>query len=156
MGAGGLQQYAQSTYGITMTIEQARMFREKFFKAYQGIARWHKAVGENGARETRTISGRRRLWQDTPPITELLNTPIQGTSADITKKALGILPEKIKGLDIKLVGTVHDEILLEAPDNQANQAAEILRTTMIEAGSVFLKIIPIEIEVSIADSWAEK
>jgi len=111
-------------------------------------------VRGNGAREART--GRRRVWKDHPPITELLNSPIQGTSADITKNALGILSGKLIGTGAKIIGKVHDEIILEAPEHQAESIAEIPRDAMIEGGSEFLKKVPIEVEMVITDNWAGK
>lgn len=87
MGAEGLQRYAQTTYGVNMTLAEAKTFRERFFASYLGIGKWHQAVGHKDIKATRTIGGRRRLWPDSPPITELLNTPVQGTAADITKQA---------------------------------------------------------------------
>jgi DNA polymerase I-like protein with 3'-5' exonuclease and polymerase domains len=66
------------------------------------------------------------------------------------------LPGKLIGTGAKIIGTVHDEIILEVPEDQAESIAEILKDVMIEGGSEFLKKIPIEVEVGIADSWAEK
>jgi DNA polymerase I-like protein with 3'-5' exonuclease and polymerase domains len=54
------------------------------------------------------------------------------------------------------IGTVHDEIILEAPDKTANDAAAILRETMIEAGKAYLGRVPVEVEVAIGETWAEK
>jgi DNA polymerase-1 len=88
--------------------------------------------------------------------TELLNSTVQGSSADITKKALGILPGKLVGTGTKIIGTVHDKIILESPEDQAESISEILREVMIQGGSEFLKKVPIEVEVVISDSWAEK
>ena len=51
---------------------------------------------------------------------------------------------------------IHDEILLEVPIEATDEVAPILKDTMEEAGSVFLKIVPVEAEVVIANSWAEK
>jgi DNA polymerase-1 len=51
---------------------------------------------------------------------------------------------------------VHDEILLEAPVEAADEVALTLKRTMEEAGSVFLKIVPVEAEVVIANCWAER
>jgi DNA polymerase-1 len=155
MGAEGLQRYAQNTYGVNITLTEARIFRERFFSSYLGIGKWHQVVATSGTRETRTIGGRRRLWEDNPPLTELLNTPVQGTSAEITKLALLLLHERIAGFGGKIIGTIHDEILLEAPDDQADELAAILLKTMIEAGSVYVEKIPVDVEVKVADSWAE-
>jgi DNA polymerase I-like protein with 3'-5' exonuclease and polymerase domains len=55
-----------------------------------------------------------------------------------------------------IIGTVHDEIILEVPNEMPNDAAEILRATMIEAGKAFLAGVPVEVEVTIADTRAEK
>jgi DNA polymerase-1 len=56
----------------------------------------------------------------------------------------------------KIIGTVHDEIILEVPDSLAGEAAMILKETMIEAGEVYLGKVQIEVEVTVADTWAEK
>ena len=67
---------------------------------------------------------------------------------------MGILPRKLVGTGAKL--TVQDEIILEAPEDQAESIAEILKVAMIEGGSEFLKKVPIEVEVVITDNWAGK
>ena len=54
------------------------------------------------------------------------------------------------------MGCVHDEILLEAPVEAADEMILILKEIMEEAGSVFLKVAPVKAEVVIANSWAEK
>ncbi|MGA2403178.1 MAG: DNA polymerase [Syntrophobacteraceae bacterium] len=73
----------------------------------------------------------------------MLNTPVQGTSADITKKALALLPQRLADTGGRIIGTVHDEIILEVPDDRANSAAAILRQTMIEAGKAYLVGVPV-------------
>jgi DNA polymerase I-like protein with 3'-5' exonuclease and polymerase domains len=55
-----------------------------------------------------------------------------------------------------IIGTVHDEIILEVPEKMANDAAAILQETMIEAGKAYLSKIPVEVEVTIGETWAEK
>lgn len=157
MGAKGLQGYAKTVYGIDMKLEEAEVFRERFFKAYKGIADWHarmkKAVD---VRESRTLSGRRCVYSDEPGITALLNTPVQGTAADIAKKALGMLAPAVHDLKGHIIATVHDEILLEVPEELAEKAALTLKDIMEKAGAIYIKQIPIIAETTIADSWAEK
>ena len=102
------------------------------------------------------MGDRLRCWQDEPKLTELLNTPVQGTAADITKAALAKLPIALKETGAKLIGTVHDEILLEAPENMANQTANILQQVMEQAGQQYLRNVPVKAEVAIVNSWAEK
>ena len=51
---------------------------------------------------------------------------------------------------------MHDEIILEVPGKMARGAAVILRETLIDAGKVYLGKVPIEVEVTIGETWAEK
>ena len=156
MGAKGLRDYAEKQYGVLMTEQQASDFRNKFFEAYNGIYNWHQSVQSTQDRQTRTLGNRRRIWQDAPKITETLNSPIQGTSADIIKMALCLLHNKISGTDIKVVACIHDEIILEAPINEVEKAQEILRDSMVEAGQVYLKNVPVVVDVSVVGNWSEK
>jgi DNA polymerase I-like protein with 3'-5' exonuclease and polymerase domains len=156
MGAKGLAEYAYNNYGVQMSLKQAETFRKRYFEAYQGIARWHGAIKRRLPREMRTMGDRLRCWQDEPKLTELLNTPVQGTAADITKAALAKLPTTLKETGARLIGTVHDEILLEAPEGKAEQAAQILQQVMEQAGQRYLRKVPVKAEVAIVSSWAEK
>jgi DNA polymerase I-like protein with 3'-5' exonuclease and polymerase domains len=56
----------------------------------------------------------------------------------------------------QIIGTVHDEIIIEVPEGVAGKAAVILKETMIQAGEAYLSKVPIEVEVTIGDSWGEK
>jgi DNA polymerase-1 len=156
MGAKGLAEYAYNNYGVQMSLKQAETFRKRYFEVYQGIARWHGAIKRRLPREMRTVGDRLRRWQDEPKLTELLNTPVQGTAADITKAALAKLPIALKETGARLIGTVHDEILLEAPESTAERAAQILQQVMEQAGHQYLRKVPVKAEVAIVSSWAEK
>ena len=156
MGSQGLCEYAKEAFGVTLSEEQAIQFRQKFFEAYRGIAAWHRETQEKQPNETRTILGRRRLWNNPPKITELLNSPVQGTSADIIKKALCILPTALEGTRAMIVGCIHDEILLETPIEATDEVALILKETMEEAGRTLLKIVLVEAEVVVVGSWVKK
>ena len=157
MGAKGLQAYAKNVYGTDMTLQEAELFRERFFKAYRGIARWHYNMKkQTNATETRTLSGRRCVYSETPPLTALLNMPVQGTAADINKKALALLVPVIKALKGKIIASVHDEIIIEVEEAKAEEAVIKLKNVMEEAGAYYLKFVPVIAETIIADSWAEK
>ncbi len=156
MGAKGLQTYAQETYGVPMSLEQAELFRKRFFEAYRGIQAWHERIRRNPPRETRTLSGRKNTYPEGKiGISGMYNTPVQGTAADIAKRALGMLAQRLPK-DTLLIGMVHDEILLETPGEQGDRMAEILKTTMEEAGAFYLKRVPVVAEVSISADWSGK
>lgn len=156
MGAKGLQAYAHQTYGVPMTLEEAELFRERFFKAYPGIQAWHERIRRNPPRETRTLGGRKNTYPEGKiGISGMYNTPVQGSAADIAKRALGLLSHRLPK-DTLLIGMVHDEILLETPQEQGGQTARLLKSTMEEAGAVYLKRVPVVADVSISKDWSGK
>jgi DNA polymerase-1 len=155
MGAEGLRAYAQHSYEVTLTLEQAQSFREHFFAAYTGVAEWQQQIREAmPLTESRTLSGRRRQWVEPPRIAALYNTPVQGGAADIIKRALGLLPQALQGTGAVIVVAIHDEILVEVLENRAPEVASILKTTMEQAGQTYLSRVPVVADVRIASSWA--
>lgn len=156
MGARGLQAYAQSTYGVTMTLEEAELFRKRFFAAYAGVANWHKSVKLSKERVSRTLGGRKYRWRDNASVTGLYNWPVQGTAADIVKQAMADLVIALRDSDAKIIGMIHDEIILETPASDADVTATILKETMEGAGAKYLQLVPVVAETMVADNWAEK
>lgn len=138
-----------------MTDAEAQYFLTRFFEAYQGLAGWHKQVRGSDTIESRTIRGRRRLWDGKPKITKFLNSPVQGSAADIAKKALSMLPDALQGTGVKIIGCVHDEIILETPVDNAEESAHILNETMVKAGEDFLNQIRLEAKTKTVESWGE-
>jgi len=153
MGAAGLKQYSQQSYGVDMTLEEAEKFKKRFFAAYTGIAHWHSTLKKSPPTEGRTMTGRKFTFSSSV-LSALCNMPVQGTAADIVKKALGLLVRRLKGTDTYIIGVVHDEILLESPEDNATQAAELLKSVMEKAGNSILKNVPCQADVNIADNWA--
>ena len=163
MGARGLQAYSQDTYGVEMTLSQAEQFRQRFFQAYRGIDRWHKRVREEDAQkrqegqpsETRTLLGRRYIWSNPAGVAGLYNMPVQGSAADITKKALILIHEENHHPSWHLVGCVHDEILMEVPEQDGVEAQNFLKRQMERAGKAILRSVPVLAESNIGHSWAD-
>ena len=156
MEAAGLRQYAQQSYGAEMSLGQAAKFRDSFFKAYPDITSWHQRIKDGKPTEERSLIGRRFIFSQNTGLAGLYNTPVQGTAADILKSALGTLVQQTKGTSIKAIAVVHDEILLEADENDADLAAELLKTVMESAGNEIMKSVPCVADAKAADSWAEK
>jgi DNA polymerase I len=155
MGSKGLARYARTEYGLTMSEEQADTFKRKFFEGYPGLRVWHRKNGVTQPEETRTPSGRRRRWADKAPFTQLLNSPVQGLAADCTKKAFSMLPAALTGTGARLIGTVHDEIIIEAPEGRAKEVAQILKVVMEKAAGAYIRDVPVVADVSITDSWGK-
>lgn len=81
-----------------------------------------------------------------------MNAPIQGTAADIIKMAMIRVEERLKkeGLNTKLILQVHDELLLEAPKEEADKAAAILKEEMTHAADMAVNM---EVEVKCGTDW---
>lgn len=156
MGARGLQAYSQDVYDVEMTLEEAEEFRERYFNAYEGIRNWQDNIKRKPPQVSRSLTGRRYFHQEDAGLAGLYNTPVQGSAADIVKNALGMLISTLKGTGAHIIAVVHDEILLEAPGDNALKAAAVLKQTMEEAGKAYMPDVPLVADAQIASSWAEK
>ena len=156
MGVAGLQQYAQLSYGVEMTTEEASQFYRRFFEAYTGIKQWHESLKKSPPKVGYTLTGRKFLYSEKTGLPGYCNAPVQGTAADIAKKALGEIARKLIGTDTYIVGMIHDEILLECPEAKADDFAQMLKSTMEQAANSILDLVPSEAEVTIAENWAAK
>jgi DNA polymerase-1 len=155
MGARGLAAYAEQTYGVEMTLAEAEQFRTRYFQAYTGVAAWHNQVRNAKPTMVRTLSNRlRRVAEGS--LAQALNSPVQGTGADILKQALVLLFPALRSLGGLIVGVVHDEILVEVPITQAHAAAKVVAQAMEQAASEFLPDVPCPVDARVAGSWAEK
>jgi DNA polymerase-1 len=125
-----------------------------FFKAYPGLAVWHRKVGRTGDRaiETRTLAGRRRLR--VVRFTEKLNTPVQGTGADGLKLGVALLWERrgqVPGAFPVLA--VHDEIVVECDEGHAAAVSAWVRHAMVDAMIPMLDPVPVGVDVTTASTW---
>jgi len=155
MSARSLQKDSLTKYGVKMTIRQAEMFRNKFLKAYPTLFDWIQRRATSRSCWAETLCGRKRRWEpgNRKP-TAWINSPIQGTAADILKKAMGLLPGALNSYSARIVACIHDEIILEVDTVQAQEVALVLKEIMEEAGAVFLKKVPTIAEVRVASSFA--
>lgn len=161
MGARGLQASAKSSYGVDLSLEQATAFRDRYFHNYRGIAEWQRETERVGRQRgfVRTASGRIRAYMDEEiRVTELLNIPVQGTAAEGLKCAMFLFRQKVleDGLDAAIVAVIHDEIIVEVREDQAEWARQLLETTMVRGIEWLVPGIVFEAEASIGTSWADK
>ena len=177
MSPKGLVSYMKS-YGIEITVAEARRFHQAFFDLYKSFRPYHNRLWVRADREFReheqvileTRSGRkRRLTEDEmrytssmdasetwPRKTIVYNTPVQSLASDGLKQALVFLWPKLKALGAYPVNLIHDEIVVECKQNRADEVAEILENAMINGMQCYLKKVPVVVETKIASSWAEK
>jgi DNA polymerase-1 len=117
------------------------------------MAPGHRA-GASSAKECRTLAGRRRLLDDKTPYTHRLNSPVQGTEADGSKLATALLWERRDQCPGAFpVLFVHDEIVIECDEAQAEAAARWLKQAMLDGMTQVLDTVPVEVEVKVARTW---
>jgi DNA polymerase I len=158
MGAQRLEEHAWTTYRVRMREDEATHHRQRFFQTYRGIQQWHRQTaarlkGEQ-ALAPRTLAGRRRLGVG--KFTEALNTPVQGTGADGLKLALArLFASRDEAPNTRLIAVVHDEILAECPEADAESTAEWLARYMTTAMQELVgDVVPIRVDVTHGPSWA--
>jgi DNA polymerase-1 len=160
--AKGLVRYLKSDFGISISEGDASRFMSRFFGAYSGLKAWQqkcKRLANNPAiRDVRTAFGRRRLLprgenQFWPRYTSALNMPIQGGCNDGLKRAMLQLSKVLPGR-AQIVSTVHDELIVEAPVEQADAVKTIVEDEMIRAMEQLYPTVPIEVEAKIRETWS--
>ncbi len=161
--------YGISSFGLSedlsITKKEAAQYIENYFNTYPGIKKFLDDAVE-GAKEhgfVETLFGRRR------PVPELssgnfmqrafgervaMNSPIQGTAADIMKIAMIGVNNRLKADNMKsrLVLQVHDELLIEAHETEVEQVKTILSDEMEHAANL---LVPLEIDMHVGQNWYE-
>lgn len=154
---------------IGLTVDESKKLLEVYFSKYKKVKQWLDVVGRQSVRQgyVRTLGGRKRMFKlpDKADMDYLKllgaierqgkNTPIQGTSADITKLALVFINKEIKrtGLEAHLIHTVHDEIVTEAAEDVVEEVANLVEKQMIRAGERLLKKVPVKVDMNISNCW---
>ena len=149
-----LQEYARVNFGMDISLGKAEVFKNRFFSAYVGLKDWHKRLER--ADYSITMGGRIRKYGNGYVSGELYNTPVQGTGADILKVALfeiykNVLINTLR--PAKIVGIVHDEVVLECLESDADKVAGELKKCMVTAWKQFIKDVPIDVDVQIGKTW---
>jgi DNA polymerase-1 len=146
-------------------VPEAENVLRKYFSTYRGLDNYLREAANRAVREkqTRTASGRlvrfRFDEQDRQQISMTQrngkNTPIQGTSADILKRALRLLEDDLRGTSAKIVNIIHDEIVVEVDADEAEDIALRVERAMCAAGQEYVRTVPVKVETEIADEWVK-
>lgn len=148
---------------IGVSRKEAKAYIEGYFAKYPEVKNYMTNIiaSSKQAGFVTTLLGRRRYIPDiTSPKAQIrafgervaMNTPIQGSAADIIKKAM-IDTEKAlteAGLASRLILQIHDELIVEAPENEALKAAEILKNSMENA---YKMSVPLSVDAHIGKTW---
>jgi DNA polymerase-1 len=150
---------------LGIALAEASDYIKRYFERLPGVRAWFDETLRN-ARETgyvTTMYGRRRYLPElNAPMGGAraqaeriaINTPIQGTAADLIKLAMIRLDRALRGrkLEARMILQVHDELLLEARKDQWKEAGEFAKREM--EGVAELKI-PLKVDLKVGPNWAE-
>lgn len=158
----GAQRFSMMT-GLSVT--EAEDVLRRYFATYRKLDAYlresaSRAVSE---KQARTASGRLVKFNfdaaDRQQVSMTQrngkNAPIQGTSADILKRALRLLNEKLRNTSAKIVNIIHDEIVVEVDDGEAEAVAKTVERAMCAAGEEYLQTVPVKVEYQIACEWTK-
>ncbi|MBQ8161970.1 MAG: DNA polymerase I [Clostridia bacterium] len=161
--------YGISAFGLArntgVSRKEAADFIDRYFRRYPGVRRFMEETAADGEEHgyAVTLMGRRRylpeLKSPQASVREFgkriaMNTPVQGTAADIIKLAMVRVDEALRRekMRSRLILQVHDELILECPPEEADRAEELLRECM---ESVIQLRVPLVAEVHRGSNWAE-
>lgn len=160
MGAERLRCYAASDYGVVVSLPDAKRIRDRFFENYPEVRRWQQEQVAEAKRTGCSVTPMGRVRNFTREEkdnfhTAALNTPIQGAEGEVMLAALALLPKALDPYDALIVNCVHDELLVECPDEHVAAVAKALRDCMEQA---MLRVFPKAtlkglVEVGHGPSW---
>ena len=162
--------YGMSAYGLSqdldIAVEEAQEYIDKYFERFSGVKEYMEQtiekVKECGYAET--MFGRRRYI---PEINSsnyhrrsfaertAINTPVQGTAADIMKKSMLDVYDALKDadLDLNILLQVHDELVFEVKRSDLDQAAELIKKKMENTAELE---VPLLVDLQIGENWRDK
>ncbi|MBQ3077695.1 MAG: DNA polymerase I, partial [Clostridia bacterium] len=148
---------------LHVSRQVAKQYIESYFATYPGIRRYLTEVVEKAKEQgyVTTLLGRRRYLPELKASNfnqrsfgerAAMNTPIQGTAADVIKLAMVRVRDRLlrEGLEARLVLQVHDELIVETPEAEADAVARLLEEEMMAAMTLS---VPLTVEVKRGRSW---
>lgn len=143
---------------------RGRKLIAEYFANYPKVQQLLHETADRATKERtlRTLAGRVRKFRDPDDMgrqdrgalrREAMNYPIQGASADIAKLALIYINKALRGTDARLINSIHDEFVIECPEEIAADVSGKVKQAMTLAGEKLLRKVPVEVEVMASKAW---
>ena len=163
--------YGISAFGLANQLgigrEEAGEYIRTYFKRFPGIRDYMEATKQAARAQgyVETIFGRRmhfpRIKSPNPSERAFLeraaiNAPIQGAAADIIRRAMIRMPDALKeaGLAARMLLQVHDELIFECPDAEAEETMKLAKRVMVQAPEPAVKLsVPLQVDARAAQDW---
>jgi DNA polymerase-1 len=165
--------YGISAFGLARSLKipvgEAKAFIETYFQRYPGIKTYMEETKKRAREQgyVTTLFGRRihvpGIADKNPARRNFseraaINAPIQGTAADVIKRAMIRMPRALAGAGVKarMLLQVHDELLFEVPEDEVEVTSEVVREVMEGACRPVIELsIPLIADAGVGDNWAE-
>jgi DNA polymerase-1 len=161
--------YGQGSFGLSKTLGismgEAKNYITEYFEKFHKVKSYLDGLKEECEEKghTETLYGRKRILKDINSSNRqmksmaermAINTPIQGTAADIIKKAMLDIDKELndKGLKSKMLLQVHDELIFDVPENEIDQMKDLVRDKM---ENVVKLNVPLKVDMGIGENWYE-
>jgi len=158
----GIGEYSLSQ-DLKISVKEAKAYIESYLEKYAGVKKYMEDI-KKSARDNGFVTTMMNRIRYIPEITSqnfntrsfgervALNTPIQGSAADIIKLAMVRIYKRLKdeGFEAKLILQVHDELIIETPVSEKDGVAKILREEMENAATL---LVPLSVDMSEGDNW---
>jgi len=162
--------YGISAFGLANNLgisrTEAKEYIDAYFEKFPGIKAYMEAAKDE-AREfgyVKTLFGRKchvRSINDKNPMyragaeRQAINAPIQGTAADIIRRAMIHMPDAIKTVDgARMLLQVHDELIFEVPENSADELISVVKPVMENACAPAVNLsVPLVVDAKAANNW---
>ncbi len=164
-----------TVYGIAPTrlsrlckisFEFASEVLDAYFHNYKYVDKWLKWAKYRAQydRVSTTLAGRKIKYQYDPEDEKAkagvgrngMNAPIQGSNADIAKRAMNIIHTALRGTSATLINFVHDEFVIECDEQDADDVGRLLVDCMKQAAYEYIKTVPIEVDYFAHKKWRKE
>ncbi|HEX2710490.1 MAG TPA: DNA polymerase I, partial [Candidatus Deferrimicrobium sp.] len=161
--------YGMSPFGLSRELgiggKEAKTYIDHYFDRFQGVKEYIEGLKATSRKDgyVLTLMGRRRILKDIDSRNKVLreaaermaiNTPIQGSAADLIKMAMIRVDREFReaGMKARLILQVHDELIVEAPEREAAGSERILKEAMEGVAKLS---VPLTVSVSRGKNWGE-
>src|SRR5579884_3045928 len=159
--------YGQTPFGLATSLgierKEAELYIRAYFERYAGVRRWLDQTIAEVRRSGVSINmfGRRLPIPDMQSRNPnargfaertAVNTPLQGSAADLIKLAMIRIAEKLRGRRTKMLLQVHDELIFEAPPEEAEEMRQMVKSEM---ESVKKLAVPLVVDVGVGENWRD-
>jgi DNA polymerase-1 len=170
MGAKKFVEYARDSYDVEVSLEEAKIVRDRYFEKFAGILPWHQRQRRivHNYKRVQSLIGRVRHLTDIDSEDEdvqaeaerqAINSPVQSLASDLMLLSLVTLHDEMDPEEALIVGTVHDSILFQiredTTDKWTSRIKEVMENLPLKKKFGVELEVPIVVDIKVGQHWSE-